>query len=92
MSEAPAHPARLLRASFWLDGRPLLDTMEPYRRELHTQALYTFRDDGTPLYNLVLSGRAKKNNKTTDLVLAGLYRLLIWDSSARQRCVHPGQR
>lgn len=65
----------------WLDGRPLLDTIEPYRRELLTQALYTFRDDGvTPVYNLVLSGRGKKNWKTADLILAALYRLLIWPS------------
>lgn len=66
----------------WLDGRPLLDTMEDYRRELHTRALYSFRPDGAPLYNLVLSGRAKKNWKTADLVLAALYRLLMWQSPA----------
>ncbi|MGX5846930.1 hypothetical protein ACWGTO_07610 [Mesorhizobium sp. PL10] len=65
----------------WIDGRPLMDTIEPYRREFMMRALYTLRDDGSPLYNLVLSGRAKKNNKTTDLVLASFYRLLIWDSS-----------
>ena len=46
------------------------------------RGLYTFRPDGSPLYNLVLSGRAKKNGKTTDLTLAALYRLLIWDSPA----------
>ena len=56
----------------WLDGRPLLDTIEGYRRELFTAALDTF-EDGRPKYNLVVSGRAKKNNKTTDLGLAGLY-------------------
>ncbi len=61
----------------WLDGRPLLDTIEPYRRELFMRALYEFRDDGVPLYNLVLAGRGKKNAKTLDLVLAGLYSLLI---------------
>src|SRR5687767_4843845 len=64
----------------WIDGRPLLDTIEPYRREFLQRALYTFREDGTPRFNLVLSGRAKKNNKTSDLVLASLYRLLVWDS------------
>lgn len=66
----------------WITGRPLIDTLEPYRREFLTKALYTLRDDGTPLYNLVLSGRAKKNWKTTDLVLASFYRLLVWDSAA----------
>lgn len=57
----------------WIDGRPLLDTIEPYRRHLFTSALDTFRPDGTPVFNLVLSGRGKKNFKTADLVLAALY-------------------
>ena len=57
----------------WLDGRLLLDTIEPYRRRLFTAALDTFRKDGTPVYNLVLSGRGKKNWKSADLVLAALY-------------------
>jgi hypothetical protein len=70
----------------WLDGRDLLDTMEDYRRELHMKALYTFRDDGSPLYNFVLSGRAKKNWKTTDLVLAAFYRLLMWASPSGNDC------
>lgn len=61
----------------WLDGRPLLDTIEPYRRRLFMQALYEFDDYGAPRYNLILAGRAKKNWKSTDLVLAGLYKLLI---------------
>jgi len=54
----------------WLDGRPLLQTIEPYRLRLFTQAL-----DSTQ-YNLVLAGRSKKNWKSTDLVLAALYCLL----------------
>jgi hypothetical protein len=61
----------------WLDGKPLLDTIEPYRRELFTKALDTFREDGVPVYNLVVSGRGKKNWKTADLILAGLYKLLV---------------
>jgi hypothetical protein len=61
----------------WLDRRPLLDTMEPYRRDLLTRALDTLRPDGVPIYNFVVSGRAKKNWKSTDLVLAGLYCLVI---------------
>jgi hypothetical protein len=60
--------------------------MEPYRRELLRTALYTFRDDGAPLYNLVLSGRAKKNWKTTDLVLSCFYRLLMWESPQGNDC------
>jgi len=65
----------------WIDRRPLIDTIEPYRRELFTRALDTFRPDGAPVFNLVLSGRAKKNWKSTDLVLAALYKLAIPDSA-----------
>jgi hypothetical protein len=61
----------------WIDGRPLMDTVEPYRRELFTRALDDLRDDGVPKINFVLSGRGKKNYKSADLVLAGLYCLLI---------------
>ena len=62
----------------WIDGRPLLDVMEPYRQAIHRAALYTFRPDGSPQYRRILTGRAKKNSKTTDAVLAGLYKLLMW--------------
>jgi hypothetical protein len=61
----------------WLDGRPLLDTIEQYRRTLFAQALDESGPDGRPRYNLVLSGRAKKNWKSSDLVRAGLYCLLM---------------
>jgi hypothetical protein len=61
----------------WLDGRPLLQTIEPYRRRLFETALDTARPDGTPVFNFVLVGRAKKNFKTTDLVLSGLYCVII---------------
>ncbi len=66
----------------WLDGRPLLETIEPYRRQIMMDVLYTAGDDGNPQFNLALLGRAKKNWKTTDLILAGLYRLLAWHSEA----------
>lgn len=62
----------------WLDGRPLLDVIEPYRARLFNDALYSFDDDGRPRHNLVLAGRAKKNWKSADLILAGLYRFLVW--------------
>jgi hypothetical protein len=60
----------------WLDGKNLLDTIEPYRRALFTQALDEVAD-GRPRFNLVLVGRAKKNWKSSDLVLAALYCLLM---------------
>jgi phage terminase large subunit-like protein len=61
----------------WLNGEPL--QIEPYRQRLLASALDTTRHDGAPVFNFVLSGRAKKNFKTTDLVLAGLYCLLFRD-------------
>src|SRR5271170_472428 len=65
----------------WIDGRPLLDTIESYRRTIFAQALDTFREDGTPAYNLVLAGRGKKNWKSADLVFAALYCTLMRRSS-----------
>jgi hypothetical protein len=64
----------------WLDGRPLMSTIEPYRRAIFESVLYTFGEEGRLRYNLALCGRAKKNWKTADLILAGLYRLLVWPS------------
>lgn len=59
----------------WIDGTPLMDTIEPYRRRLFELALDTFDEDGRPCFNLILFGRAKKNWKSADLVLAGFYAL-----------------
>ena len=61
----------------WLDGRPLLDTIEPYRRRLFAAALDTYGKDGAPVYNLVLAGRGKKNFKSCDLVLAAIYCVVV---------------
>ena len=44
----------------WLDGRPLLDTIEPYRRAIFEAVLWTFDGDGRPHYNMALCGRGKK--------------------------------
>ncbi len=62
----------------WIDGRPLPEVVEPYRAQVFDEALYTFDDDGRPRYNLVLAGRAKKNWKSADLVLAAFYRFFAW--------------
>lgn len=62
----------------WIGGRPLLDVIEPYRRRIFQEALFTFMLDCTPRYNLALLGRAAKNWKSVDAVLAGLFRLLAW--------------
>jgi hypothetical protein len=49
-------------------------------------ALYTFDEDGRPQYNFVLNGRGKKNWKTADLILAALYRWLVWPSDKGNDC------
>jgi hypothetical protein len=61
----------------WLDGSPLLDGIEEYRRDIFRKAFDTFRPDGSPVFTMVVSGRAKKNAKTLDLVLAALFVLTI---------------
>jgi len=74
------HPLDFFGHLKWLDGRPLLSTIEEYRRRIFEAALFTF-EAGLPLFNLVLCGRAKKNWKTSDLILACLYRFLAWPSA-----------
>jgi len=61
-ADAPAipHPLDFFRLLQWLDGRPLLDTIEPYRRAIFDAVLATFDPDGSPRYSLSLCGRAKK--------------------------------
>jgi len=71
----------------WIDGRPLLDTIEPYRRRLFTQALDEHDDEGVPRYSMVLAGRGKKNGKSTDLVLGALYKLVICESVQGSDCL-----
>jgi hypothetical protein len=70
-----------LRLVHWLDGSPLLPRIEPYRRQILTDVLDTPDASGTGLrYNLALLGRAKKNAKSLDLVLAALFACLANDS------------
>src|SRR3984893_12388515 len=84
MIDAP-HPLDFFGKLRWLDGRPLLDTIEPYRRAIFETVLCTFEGD-RPQYNLAVCGRAKKNWKTADLIFAGLYRLLVWPSPQANDC------
>ncbi len=87
---APVCPSQIDPLEFfgllkWLDGRPLLDVMEPYRQTILREALFTFREDGAPHYRRVLTGRGKKNSKTTDAVLAALYKCLVWQSAGAKQ-------
>src|SRR5712671_1183682 len=84
MIDAP-HPLEFFAKLRWLDGRPLLDAIEPYRRAIFETVLYTF-DGDRPQYNLAVCGRAQKNWKTSDLILAALYRLLVWPSPQGNDC------
>jgi hypothetical protein len=68
----------------WIDRRPLV--IEPYRQRIFAGALDARDAQGRPRYNLALMGRAKKNWKSADLVLAALYRLLAWDSAGGNQC------
>jgi hypothetical protein len=81
------HPMDFFSRLFWIDSRPLLETIDPYRRDILSNALFTFRNNGTPQYNVVLCGRAKKNYKSTDLILAAFYRLLMWESPQGNDCL-----
>jgi len=79
-------PLRVAAKLKWLDGSSLLSRIEPYRRRDLSNALYTIEPSGRPKYNLALTGRAKKNWKTADLIFAGLYRLLFWKSQGGNQC------
>jgi hypothetical protein len=62
-----------LDALRWIDGSPLRNSIEGYRRKIFERAFE--RDGAGFLYNLILCGRAKKNWKSADLVLALLWAL-----------------
>ena len=83
---ATKHPIDFLGTLQWLNGKPLLETVEPYRRRIFEDVLWSFEPDGTPRYSLALLGRAKKNWKTADLSLAALYRFLAWPSPQGNDC------
>lgn len=79
--ERPPHPFAFFDQLVWLDGRPLMATIEAYRRKIFEDALYTFDPDGAPRHTMALCGRAKKNHKTSDLVFAAMYRFIAWPSA-----------
>jgi hypothetical protein len=78
MNDIPS-PLDFFKHLVWIDRRPLLDHIEAYRRKIFMDILYTFDEVGNPLYSMALTGRAKKNWKSADLVLAALYRFLVWE-------------
>jgi hypothetical protein len=83
---AAPSPTEFFGDLVWLDGQPLLDTIEPYRQDTFEKVLWMTGPDGWPVYNRALLGRGKKNFKSADLVLAGLYKLLACDSLQGNDC------
>lgn len=63
----------------WIDGTPMLDHVEPYRRRIF-EAFDAVEPGGRARYNLGLVGRAKNNWKSCDLVLMGADALVANDS------------
>lgn len=82
----PATSLQFFSKLKWIDGKPLANYIEPYREAIFREALDAQDEDGRPRYNLVLTGRAKKNYKSSDLCLAALYRLLAWPSPGGNQC------
>jgi hypothetical protein len=69
-------PLGLFSRLKWLDGRPLLSTIEPYRRVLFEKFSAWDAEANCFRYNLGLFGRAKKNWKTADAILEALFALM----------------
>jgi hypothetical protein len=74
---------RFLDSLNWIDGNPLV--VQPYRRRLH-EAAWSVDETGRRRYSMVLAGRAKKNDKSLDLVLEGLAHLLLCASPQGSDC------
>jgi hypothetical protein len=75
-----------LKLVHWLDGTPILPRIEAYRRRILTDVLDTPDATGGLRYNLALLGRAKKNAKSLDLVLASLFACFANDSALGNEC------
>jgi hypothetical protein len=70
----------------WIDGQPLPDIIEPYRWRIFERFLDE-RDEADRLrYNLALCGRAKKNWKSADLILAAMFALVANDAPGGNQC------
>lgn len=70
----------------WLDGKPLLRFVEPYRLDIFRRALDGHDGAARVKYSMVLASRAKKNAKSADLVIAALFKLLGNDQPNGNQC------
>ena len=71
-------PINFFKHLKWIDGQPLLNVIDEYRRKIITDVLYTFDENDDLIYSLAVLGRGKKNWKTADLVLMMIYRFFVW--------------
>lgn len=76
-----------LRTLKWIDGQPLFDVIEPYRRRLLESIDTTEPDGATPKYNFIFTSRGKKCWKTADMLFAALHRLLAWKTPLGNDCL-----
>lgn len=68
----------------WLDGRPMLSVIEPYRRHLFDKFAEWDEQHDRYRYNLGLFGRAKKNWKTADAMFQAIYALMADSPNGNQ--------
>ena len=81
ITQAIPHPLKFFACLKWIDGTPLLDHIEPYRRRNFEEVLWTFDEAGRLFYNMALHLRSKKNWKSADLILFEFYALMCWKVS-----------
>ena len=77
-----------IRPSWWIDGRPLLSVVEPYRKRILLESIDATEPDGaTPKYNFIFTSRGKKCWKTADMLFAALHRLVAWKTPLGNDCL-----
>ena len=78
-----------LRTLKWIDGQPVFDVIEPYRRRVLPESIDTTAkpDGATAKYNFIFTSRGKKCWKTADMLFAALRRLLAWKTPLGNDCL-----
>ena len=71
----------------WIDQRPLIDVIEPYRQRILSEAIDVTDPDGRPRFNQILTGRGKKCWKTADMLFVALHRLVAWKTPLGNDCL-----
>lgn len=53
----------------WIDGQPLVKTIQPYRQRLFTEALYAFDADGRLRHNRAFQGDRRRTTRAATSAL-----------------------